>query len=251
MKEFKGFHNIVNYMMKKFGFLIPSTSTGRVWKDYKDTYLYQNTLRSFLQTYDKEYHTHFYIGIDRNDPIYDAPENKENFKRFVNVMKNVDIEFVYMENVNKGHLTVMWNQLYDKAISDDCDYFVQCGDDIEFTTTGWMKDAVKILEKSNGVGVVGPMNNNPRLLTQTIVTRKHKELFGYYFPPEIKNWFCDDWINEVYKYLHHYYPMTQHYCINIGGTPRYVINDGKSNEDVIHLLKEILRRDVERTIGKI
>ena len=45
--------------------------------------------------------------------------------------------------------------------------------------------------------------------------------------------------------------MTQHYCVNIGGQPRYVINDGKSNDEVINLLKELLIRDVERARGKI
>ena len=235
--------------MKQFGCLIPSTSNGRTWNDYKDTYLYQTTLRSFLRTYSKEFKTHFYIGIDRGDPIYDTIESKDQFKRFIGVMQNVSIEFVYMENVAKGHLTVMWNQLFDKAIADHCDYFVQCGDDIEFTTVGWMKDAADILDTHGGIGVVGPINNNPRILTQTIVTKKHKELFGYYFPPEIKNWFCDDWINEVYQGLKHFYPMRQHYCVNIGGKPRYVINNGQSNQDVMKLYKQLVARDLQRIAG--
>lgn len=235
--------------MKQFGCLIPSTSNGRAWNDYKDTYLYQTTLRSFLRTYSKEFKTHFYIGIDRGDPIYDTTESKDHFKRFIGVMQNVTIEFVYMENVAKGHLTVMWNQLFDKAIADHCDYFVQCGDDIEFTTVGWMQDAADILDTHGGIGVVGPINNNPRILTQTIVTKKHKELFGYYFPPEIKNWFCDDWINEVYQGLKHFYPMRQHYCVNIGGKPRYVINNGQSNQDVMKLYKELVARDLQRIAG--
>jgi len=232
--------------MKQFGCLIPSTSNGRVWKDYKETYLYQTTLKSFIRTYSKEFKTHFYIGIDRGDPIYDTTECKDNFKRFIGVIQNVSIEFVYMENVEKGHLTVMWNQLFDKAIADNCDYFVQCGDDIEFTTADWMKDAADILDTHGGIGVTGPLNNNHRILTQTIVTQKHKELFGYYFPPEIKNWFCDDWINEVYQPLQYFFPMRQHYCANVGGEPRYVINNGQCNQDVKKLYKKIVARDLQR-----
>ena len=83
-------------------------------------------------------------------------------------------------------------------------------------------------------GVVGPINNNPRILTQSFVSRKHKELFGYYFPPEIINWFCDDWINEIYKKIGHFYPLTQHFCNNVGGQPRYEIN----NETAFRLLQE-------------
>ena len=40
-----------------------------------------------------------------------------------------------MEKVEKGHLTVMWNILYDNALQQNYDYFFQCGDDIEFNTS--------------------------------------------------------------------------------------------------------------------
>ena len=40
-------------------------------------YLFQNTLKSFLITYNQEYTYVFYIGIDRNDTIYDNEENKK------------------------------------------------------------------------------------------------------------------------------------------------------------------------------
>ena len=109
-----------------------------------------------------------------------------------------------------------------------------------------MKDAVTILQSTNNIGVVGPLNNNPRILTQTIVSRKHRELFGYYFPPEILNWFCDDWINEVYKELNHFYPMQKHFCVNMGGRPRYTVNGGDSNMKVRQLCTELVKMDVER-----
>ena len=53
------------------------------------------------------------------------------------------------------------------------------------------------------------------------------DIFGWFFPKEIKNWCCDDWYNMVYhpKYL---YPLYNHVAVNMGGQPRYVINnDGK------------------------
>ena len=50
------------------------------------------------------------------------------------------------------------------------------------------------------------------------------EIFGWYFPEEIKNWCCDDWYNMVYhpKYL---YPLHNHFAVNLGGQPRYDINN--------------------------
>lgn len=218
----------------KIAILIPSTSNGRDWKTFEDTYLYKHTLKTFLMTYNKEYNSKFFIGIDRGDKIYDDPIIKEKLERFLKVMKNVEIEFIYMDNIEKGHLTIMWNKLYDKALEEEYDYFYQCGDDIEFKTKDWMSDFIKVLEKSNGIGVVGQINNNPKILTQTFVSRKHKELFGYYFPPEIINWFCDDWINEIYKKINHFYPQMNHFVINVGGVPRYNVN----NDPNYHLNRE-------------
>ena len=96
----------------KIGILIPATSKGRNWTSYKESYLFQNTLKSFLITYNQEYTYVFYIGIDRNDAIYDNEDNKKEFQRFVSIMKNVSIQFIYMDNITKGHLTLMWNLLF-------------------------------------------------------------------------------------------------------------------------------------------
>ena len=93
----------------KIGLLIPSTSKNRIWKKIEESYLYMYTMKSFLLTYDKEHTYIFYIGIDRNDPIYDNEDNKNKLNRFCSVMKNTNIEFHYMDPIPKGHLTVMWN----------------------------------------------------------------------------------------------------------------------------------------------
>ena len=157
----------------KVGLIIPSTSNGRDWKTFNETYLFKHTIKTFLITYDKEHEYTFYIGIDRNDRIYDNDEIKNQIQRFISVMTNVKLEFIYMDNVKKGHLTVMWNILFDKAIEDNNDYFFQCGDDIEFHTKGWVNDCISVLKNTNGVGLVGPINNNPRILTQSFVSKKH------------------------------------------------------------------------------
>ncbi len=52
---------------------------------------------SFLLTYDKEHLYKFYIGIDKYDEIYNNKEIIKDFKRFISVMRNVDIEFVIMK----------------------------------------------------------------------------------------------------------------------------------------------------------
>jgi hypothetical protein len=244
----------------KIGCIIPATSKNRMWNNIKESYLYINTLKSFIITYNNEHTYRFYIGIDEGDPIYDNVENKQELIRFCKIIKNIDIEFIYMDGIRKGHLTIMWNRLFEKAYGDGCDYFFQCGDDIEFKTKNWINDCIMTLQKSNDIGLVGPINNNPRILTQSFVSRKHMELFGYYFPPEIINWFCDNWINEVYKGINKFYPLDNHLCINIGGSPRYDINNEIYNNQeqfrnkciqLNDLCNSIVVRDLERIRDKI
>lgn len=205
--------------------LIPCTSNGRPeWKSINDTYLYNLTLKTFILSYNKNIANKFYIGYDDDDRIFSNPDEQAKITRFLSVMKNICVEFVSMAGIKKGHLTVMWNRLYEKAYNDGFDYFFQCGDDINFKTQGWVDECLKILKQHNNIGLTGPINNNNRILTQSFVSRKHIDIMGYFFPPEIINWCCDDWINEVYK-PNYFYPATSHFCSNDGGAERYTIND--------------------------
>ena len=44
------------------------------------------------------------------------------------------------------------------AYDDNCDYFYQCGDDIEFMDKDWKKDCINILKSHNNEGVTGPID---------------------------------------------------------------------------------------------
>jgi hypothetical protein len=211
---------------KNVALLIITTSNKRdEWKCIKDSYLYNLTLKTFLLTYDKEHTYKFYIGIDKNDRIFDNSEHQDEITRFSKVFLNVEFEFVvYDAKVKKGHCTLMWNILFKKAYENKYDYFYQCGDDIIFTTKGWVNDSIKVLKNNNDIGLTGPVNNNNRILTQSFVSRKHMDIFGWYFPEEIKNWCCDDWYNLVYS-PNYLYPLNNHYAVNNGVKPRYDINN--------------------------
>jgi len=227
----------------KVGLLIPSTSKGRdEWKDIKDTYLWYLTLQTFVSTRDTEHEYVFYIGIDDDDRLYSVPEYQIEVSEFLKE-HGVSIQFISMGGLPKGHLTKMWNRLFQIAYDDGCDYFFQCGDDISFKTNGWVNACIDTLRSHDDIGLTGPINNNARILTQAMVSRKHMEIFGWFFPEQIINWCCDDWYNFVYQ-PHHFYPLREHYCSNDGGTPRYDIhNDPKFMSDIetarkkVHLLR--------------
>ena len=209
----------------KIAMLILATSKNRdAWVNIKDSYLYKMTLKSFLFTLDKEHEYIFYVGIDKNDRIFDKKYEQEQILNFSKVFKNVQFVFITMEEIPKGYVTLMWNKLFDDAYKRDCNYFYQCGDDMEFKTKGWINDCIKVLKTNNDIGLAGPINNNNRILTQAFVSRKHMDIFGWFFPKEIKNWCCDDFYCKLYhpKYL---YPLQNHYAVNMGGQPRYDINN--------------------------
>lgn len=213
-------------MSKKIGLLIPTTSKNRNWTNIKQTYLFDLTFKTALLTSDPSHNYVFYIGIDQDDMIFSKVDEQKQMLRFKLAFKNIDIKFIVMEGIQKGHLTKMWNILFKQAYDEDCDYFFQCGDDINFKTKGWISDCIETLKKNNDIGLTGPINNNPNILTQAFVSRKHMDIFGWFFPEEIINWGCDDWYNHVYK-PDNFFPLFHHFCSNDGGPPRYVVNNDK------------------------
>ena len=46
------------------------------------------------------------------------------------------------------------------------------------------------------------------------------DIFGFYFPEEIKNWYCDDWITYVYLSKNKFWKIKKR-ILNKGGSPRY------------------------------
>lgn len=239
----------------KLAILIPTTSRNRPWTKFQDTYLYNLTIRSYLRTYsfsfkNEDLETVFYIGYDEDDKLWGQETQRSGIQRFLNIMRNIRCEFISMKNIEKGYLTKMWNRLFQHAFDEGCDYFFQCGDDINFRTNEWVPACIQTLQEHNDIGLTGPMNNNSRILTQAMVSRKHMEIFGFFFPEEIKNWCCDDWYNFVYQ-PDFFYPLTNHLCTNDGGEERYEI-DGDPKFRVFNTNKKLyyLRSNTMRLAQK-
>ena len=223
----------------KIGFLIPCTSKKRdSWKNMEDSYLMKITIDSFLKTYDDEHSYIFYIGYDSDDRIHSKPNEQNKIITLLEEYNNVRVEYISFVNIEKGFLTKMWNVLFKRAYDDKCEYFYQCGDDISFRTSGWVNDSINTLKKNKNIGLTGPINNNSTILTQAFVSRKHMEIFGWFFPESIRNWHCDDWYNVVYK-PRHFFPLVKHLSVNVGGLPRYDISNMNSNIILVNKYKRM------------
>jgi hypothetical protein len=224
----------------KIAFLIPSTTKNRPWKKLEETYLYRVFGRSFLNTLSDDIDYSIYINIDIDDPIYSKKEEKEKFERFIG--EKAKIKWISDGHIQKGFLTLMWNYLFEKALEDNNEYFYQCGDDIWFENKDWIKECIEKMKKQNNIGICGPVNPpNYRILTQTLVSRKHYEIFKCYFPVQIKNWWCDDWINYVY-YPNYVTKLKNLNAVNIGGEPRYSKPDDTLNRKYRHICLKLVKK---------
>ena len=224
--------------MYKIGILIPTTSVKRNWKGLSETTLYNIFLRSFTETYCSQYKYIIYLIIDDDDAIFGRTKTQGEIIKIVSKFKNISVQFISSKNITKGWVTKMWNRAFKTAYDDKCDYFYQCGDDILLQSKKWVTNSINKLKKHDNIGLTGPLDigriqvggqdsapgGNRFIQTQSFVSRKHMELFGYFFPEEIKNWYCDDWITNIY-YPKYYYQI-ENTVLNIGGPPRYeVVNE--------------------------
>lgn len=207
----------------KIGLLVPTTSRGREWKSAEDSYVCNKLLDSLTRTQSANIHYVLYLGYDSDDAFYANHDVQQSIIGSAKRVKGCEVVFLSLD-VRRGHLTRMWNILFQRAYDDDCEYFFQCGDDVVLLDEQWTEAAIDVLRANNGVGLTSPTDerwSHNQFLTQSIVSRKHMEIFGFYFPEEIDNWFCDNWINEVYAPAHKF-PLRQR-LRNDGGNPRYPI----------------------------
>jgi hypothetical protein len=240
-----GFLNNLRYEREKYkiGIMIPTTSRNRKWVGIKNSYLYRIFLRSFLLTYCKEHTYVIYVGFDEDDPLFSNENERSELDRFISIMKNVELKWISLRGIKRGHLTVMWNGLFKMAYDEKCDYFYQCGDDIEMVDKGWVNDSIHILKMNNDIGVSGPLEKmQRRVLTQSFVSRQHMEIFGCFFPPEIINWYCDNWITLIYTRNHFFFPIYDKWCMNVGGKERYPIVKGFENQSMAEICDHCVKK---------
>ncbi len=107
---------------------------------------------------------------------------------------------------------------FDLAYKDNHDYFYQIGDDIKMLTP-WVDKFIEILSGRDNKGVVGGCHDanyygrinqkKTPVIENAFVHRKHYQIFNTFFNKSIENWYCDDWITEVYK------PNLSTLCVDI------------------------------------
>ena len=192
-------------------FIIPTTTQGTEWKSAEDTHLYRIFFHS-LSNYRSDFIRAIYLGYDEDDKIWslESERNKINLFPF-------DIRWRAVK-VDRGNVVSIWNYL---ASVSDSEYLFVCGDDIKFPNDKhWLAVFLK------NYGWAAGWSNNDRIATQFLIHRKHIDYFGWVYPPSLKNWYCDDFLFNVYPQCcrgwRKDYPL-----LNCGGAPRYTPENDK------------------------
>lgn len=182
--------------MTKIGILIPVCSRNQGWTTLDETYIMKASVPSLRATMSPGYEYTIYIGVDDDDEFFMT--RKDELPGTVVVLSNC-----------RNAPAHAWNRLFERAIQDGNEYFFQMADDVVLETPGWTELFIKTLQTNRNCGVVGPIhpdnyygrlaNGQTPVIENAFVHKTHYEIFRYFYPWEIKNYYCDNWITEVYK----------------------------------------------------
>lgn len=210
----------------KIAILVPICSRNQHYKNLEECPFYKIFFPQFHMTSESNlYDYKVFLGIDDDDRFYLSHIDK--------IRTDPIIDVTILERCTH-HPVRAWNTLFEKAYLDNYDYFFQIGDDVGLQTCGWTSRFISRLQSQDNIGTVAPCElsnyigrknlGKPIVNENNFVSKKHYEIFKYFFFPDIKNWYCDDWITFVYgeKYAS---MMTDILCTNTIKGDRYQIAD--------------------------
>lgn len=227
-------------MTKEIAFCVPCCSYNRDWDNVYDSLLHKYFLSTLLQ-YPPDIKIDIFLGYNDDDKIFSDFEERCKLGAILIQNDNINLHWFEYNEDFRGRPTWIWNQLVEEAIEVGHNYFFCCGDDIVFPKDkGWINCMINTLKKNNNKGICAGDSGNPNLpMTQFLIHKNHFKIKSWVFPPLIKNWGCDNWIQEVYHKKNVFY-FPQYKLLNVGGDPRY---DIEFNRRFISKLVDRYRKD--------
>ncbi len=188
--------------MTTLGILIPLCSRNQKWINVLDIDFFNNFLPYFYSTISNNFNYRFYFAIDENDKFLN--DNREDIEKCL----NAEDKIIIAPKKYNGNPYGIWNLLLEEAI-DECEYFYQCGSDIQHITKNWDQYFVNVLKKNNNVGITGGVDkrfwlerifrSQNGILENVFFHKTHYKIFKRFMNPKFKAWFGDDYISQVYR----------------------------------------------------
>jgi len=184
--------------MDKVVFIIPSTTkfvkTNQKY-DTVDEIPLLNILYNSIKTHDISNYT-FVVGIDDDDDFY--LNNQGKIKEVL--PSNFHLRF--FNNFDKSYVCIV-NQLANSAINDfEADYLYIYADDLVVYSLQHIPTFIDYFKKNNNLCLGWGLDEGAsHTCSHPFVHKNHINIFNYFYPREIINWHCDDWIRDLYTKL--------------------------------------------------
>jgi hypothetical protein len=169
--------------------------------------LFTLALPSIAKTVECGFRYTVFVGYDAGDPFYDTTAGlaalHDWFGRHVEAPLaergfSVAIEAVRIDNPSSKPGPV-FNALARHAQARDVDFFYRVNDDTLMVTPWASAFVCALCSLGPPYGVVGPVESvMVGILTHDFVHKTHLAIFDDYYPPELSDWWMDDWISQVY-----------------------------------------------------
>jgi len=122
-----------------------------------DLQFFKTLLVSFCKTAgstDNHYHFRFYLGYDRDDPLFTDRQASELFRRTFDaetsrqcVPRSVDTSLKLVACRHSGRPAWAQNDAMLDAYLDGVDYFYRVNDDTNMLTGGWVSKFIRVLNR--------------------------------------------------------------------------------------------------------
>jgi len=232
--------------MSKIALLVPICSRGQNYIDLSSTSFFTNFYPSLIHTIENLYKYTIFLGYDSSDDFF-TEEKIQMMIQMCNLMHtNINIISVKLDECEHKPARA-WNKLFEQAVLNNFDYYYQIGDDITMETK-WTSKFIAILRAKNNLGVVGGCHKRnyiqrrnagkAAVIENAFVHKTHYHIFKTFFDENIDNWYCDDWLTEIYKPYHstHLLDVTIINKIGQGEPPRYNIRN------IGHLILDLIEK---------
>eukprot|EP00605_Chrysophyceae_sp_TOSAG23-4_P001198 GSChrysophyteH1.ASY1.ANO1.1307.1 assembled CDS len=195
-------------------------------------------LPSLIRTLDCGFRYEYVLGYDIGDPFYDSEKGMSSVDSWFaeNVIKPMGRNGIMILPVRKRRINntlkkpgPVFNEMARAAFEGGADYMYRVNDDTEFVHK-WPKLFVDSLNTiPNKIGAIGPTctQGNTDILTHDFVARIHMDIHEMnYYPPELVDWWMDDWISFVYGPKRTFKSSEAHVIHHTGAHGRrYQVND--------------------------
>jgi hypothetical protein len=186
------------------GLGVPTTSKGLNWseKHVLMRALLPSLAATLTRTELKRFKIAVLIGFDEGDLLFEDAGRRSQMRRQMAKLLPKQASIVFLRLRPLKRVALAWSMIFALAHRYNVTWLYQVNDDLTMETAGWLTAFTEQLGALDNLGVAGPSDsfNDFRcsLLTQSFVHRRHLDVFGFFYPLEIRDWKSDRWMSFVY-----------------------------------------------------